>query len=106
VAGLTWRRCLSTSGVTITSPVWVRRSSSSGRKGCQRCGPMWPVASERSWAAVATAGPYWRGRPARGRLTTGPGVRRSRRMAALRWSPATATTSFSNRCFSARDAYR
>ena len=63
VAGLTWRRCLSTSGVTPTSPLRVRRSSSSGRKGCQRWGPMWPVASESRWAAAATAGPYRRGRP-------------------------------------------
>ena len=64
------------------------------------------VASESSWAAAATAGPYRRGRPERGRLVGGRTGRRSRRMAALRWRPDTATTSFSSRCFSARGARR
>ena len=41
-----------------------------------------------------------------GRLVAGRGGRRSRRMAALRCSPVTATTSVSSRCFSARGARR
>ena len=46
------------------------------------------------------------GRPERGRLPGGRGGRRSGRIAALRWRPVTATTSFNSRCFSARLARR
>ena len=36
VAGLAWRSNFSTSGGSVSSPHWIRRSTSSGRKGCRR----------------------------------------------------------------------
>ena len=72
----------------------------------RRGAPTRPRACHRPAAAVATAGPYSRGRPPGPGIARGRGGRRSSRMAALRCMPVTATTSSKSCRFSARVACR
>src|SRR5439155_6886945 len=102
VGRLACRTSLSTAGGRVTSPHCTSRSSNSGTKGCSRWAPMRPQACQRMAAAAATSGPYWRGRPGRGRAAPVLVARRNSRMAALWCMRVTATISSNSRCFSLR----
>ena len=63
VGRLACRSSSSTAVGSVSSPSRVSRSSSSGTKGWSRSAPIRPLACHRTSAAVATSGPYERGRP-------------------------------------------